>query len=441
MLLLLACTPDVLDSAVPAVKPDFPSIGLELHETYGSLVVASWDQEVEATGHLEYRFDEDWRSTPSRAFEPGDASQIVAGVPFSTELEVRLVLDQGFGEEVGETLSIETGAVPASLPVPELTLAELEAMDPDSEYLLGCMNQSPGGWVGGAFWTFVMDRQGRMVWAHPTEGDDWTIYCSVSRDGESLLLDEATYWADWDGGQGSRIRRMKLDGTVVEVVATPGLHHPFTELPDGSLVYGRAINEYENLKKINPDGTDSILWSCEDWFTELEVNADCQSNSLWWDEASDSFLFSFFLTSEVVQIDHQTGEVLAAWGWLPGSYAFEPVTAKFSWQHAPHFTSEGHLLLSTETPAEETEVREYRIDAETQTLELVWSFGEGEGIHAETAGEAWRLGNGNTLHNYGSATRLREITPEGEVVWEVYWPGRSRLLGRTTFIEDLYALL
>ena len=58
------------------------------------------------------------------------------------------------------------------------------------------------------------------------------------------------------------------------------------------------------------------------------------------------------------------------------------------------------------------------------------------------AGEAHRLGNGNTLHNFGSGKRLREITADGNVVWEMSWDG-SRMLGRTEFIthEDMRNML
>jgi len=86
----------------------------------------------------------------------------------------------------------------------------------------------------------------------------------------------------------------------------------------------------------------------------------------------------------------------------------------------------------------ETAAREYEVDDASETLVEVWNFGLGEGIYGDTAGEAHRLENGNTLHNYGSAGHLREVTSEGEIVWEVEWPG-NKLLGRTVFLEDLYA--
>ena len=85
-------------------------------------------------------------------------------------------------------------------------------------------------------------------------------------------------------------------------------------------------------------------------------------------------------------------------------------------------------------------MREYDIDDDGQVLNQIWSFGVGEGVHARTAGEAHRLENGNTLHNYGSAGRLREVTDAGEVVWDVAWDhgGQNRLIGRSIFTDSLY---
>ncbi len=440
---LFACKGEPADdTGTPEViVPELASIELRLHDEYESIVVASWSQQVEASGQLEYRFEgEEWSTTPQRELAIGEVEQLVLGVPYEATVEVRLVNDFGDGPQTGDAQTITTASMPDGLPIPEVETSVSDKLDTGADYILGCMNEKPGGWVGGVYWTFIMDRQGRVVWARQTPGNDWTIYCQTNRAGDELMLDHSTYWADWDEGRGSQIVRMKIDGTVVDVVEAPGLHHPFIDLPDGSIAYGRAQGNSETLERINPDGSQDTIWDCDDFHSEMGAQAECQSNSLWWHEETDTFLFSFFMTSEVVRIDHATGETLAAWGRMADSWDFDPIQSKFSWQHGPTITDEGTLLLSLESASYETEVREYEIDEDGETLHMVWSFGEGEGVHGETAGEAWRLVNGNTLHNYGSATRLREITPEGEVVWDVYWPGRKRLLGHTTFVEDLYAL-
>ena len=85
------------------------------------------------------------------------------------------------------------------------------------------------------------------------------------------------------------------------------------------------------------------------------------------------------------------------------------------------------------------QIREYERNDETQTLTQVWHFGEDSLVDGDTMGEAHRLGNGNTLHNYGSTSRLREINPDGDVVWDVSW--NQGMIGRSTALADLYALM
>ena len=110
------------------------------------------------------------------------------------------------------------------------------------------------------------------------------------------------------------------------------------------------------------------------------------------------------------------------------------------------------LLVSTKlhesnpfyTPVLDTlAVRQYALDYEGKMLTEVWSFGEDQGIAGDTAGEAHRLYNGNTLHNYGSGARTREIAADDTLVWDIKWSGgdsegSGRLPGRSVFLADLY---
>jgi hypothetical protein len=302
--------------------------------------------------------------------------------------------------------------------------------------------------VAGDFWRFIIDREGRVVWAQKTPEHHWTTYQRISRSGTDLMWDEFTFWSNWDQGAGSKVHRSKIDGSEVEVTATPGGHHAWAELPDGSLAWGSATWGTEVLKVQPPGGEISILWDCQAFSKERGIVRTCQSNTLNWDEASDSFLYSFYTTNLVVQIDRTTGTTLRVFGADYGDYAFDPSESAFAWQHGCVFTDTGHLLLSTHTtdrPEEEerTVAREYEVDDENMALHQVWSFGADLELNANTAGEAHRLPNGNTLHNYGSYGRIREVTPDGTIVWDVDWridlpDDVDRLIGRSVFIEDLY---
>ncbi|MCK6505922.1 aryl-sulfate sulfotransferase [Myxococcota bacterium] len=422
-----------------------------LGETFQSFVTVSWTQEGTATTWVELSYDDDVLLTPPRLTQPGANQQLVLGLPYSEPVDWRLKYDVDGDLATTDDLvtagagEIITGSLPEGLPTPALLQADPDRWEPTGTYLLGSMNQDGGGWTGGTYWKFIVDRAGRVVWAHKTPDQHWSIYLRVAQSGDHLLWDEATYWSDWDGGLGSTVHRWYLDGTEIEEIATPGLHHAFTELPDGTLVWGAAEDASERLVK-RESGSDQVqtIWDCGDFHAQAGSRDSCQSNTLYHHAETDTFLYSFYTTDTIVEIDHATGQSLWWAGGVPGGYAFDPPESQWSWQHGANYLDDGHLLTSTEDthfgPADHTVAREYQVDHESGALVEVWSFGDGFDTYASTAGEAHRLPGGNTLHNYGSHGSLKEVTPDGDVVWELSWGG-DRLLGRTVFLEDLYTFL
>ena len=412
------------------------------HEQIVSLIYVEWEQAEAMTGYVEFSFDEgEWWSSPSKTFEAGPAEQLLLGIPYDIDFTYRVVMETASGpvataDYVGKTDRL------SGLPLPDLGVSDPDRYEPSGRFLMASINKQSGGWTGGEYWKFIADRKGRLVWAMPTPNNHWTIYMQVSYDGTSILWDEQTYWSDWDGGRGSEIHRMKIDGTIEESYSVPGQHHVYAELADGSIVWGAANDPSETLERLNPDGSQDRIWDCDEWMDDIGVSESCQSNTLYWHEPEDTFLFSFYTTSTAVEVDHQTGATLRQWGQLRRSWDFDPPDSIFQWQHGLNYTEEGTLLLSTEVPLgdweSETAAREYIVDDDTETLVEIWNFGIDRGVYADTAGEAHRLANGNTLHNYGSDGSVLEVTPEGDIVWGMEWSG-NKLLGRSVFIEDLYA--
>jgi hypothetical protein len=140
-------------------------------------------------------------------------------------------------------------------------------------------------------------------------------------------------------------------------------------------------------------------------------------------------------------IDATSGETLKWFGDLPGAYAFDPPSSQFWWQHGGYLTAAGTFLTSTDRTSSggETVAREDEIDDANRTLHEVWNFGLGDGLYGFEMGEADRLPSGNTLENYGLLARIREATPEGDVVWDIEW--QSFGIGRSTPVADLWALM
>jgi hypothetical protein len=372
-----------------------------VHEQMGSIVVVSWDQSAEGSVWVEYSVDEGvWLSSPVTQRPAGTAEELLLGVPFATAVEFRLAWDGG----TSEAASLVTADLPDGAPRPTL-----------------------------------------VVWAQPSEQGRTSLHTQLSADGSQILIDQNSFWSIFDYGAAATVDRFDIEGTLIESIPTPGAHHPFTELPDGSLAWG-AINEYfvdETLTVRSPDGTTRELWNCSA-FLDAEGGAPddyCGTNTLSYSAERDTFLYSFFSLETMIEVDAQTGETVRYFGHTgDGAWAFESDEAAFWWQHGGHYTAQGTLLVSSKNRnnGNETVLIEYALDEDSETLVEVFRFGDGEGLYGDTMGEADYTVSGNILHNYGSRIRIREVTPDGQVAWDIGW--RADMLGRSTPVPDLYAL-
>ena len=433
--------PDDTDTAPPG--PPVEDLRIEADTVVGSLLRVTWEQREACLGLVAARVEGGaWQRGPELERPAGTRGQIVVGSPFGAIVEVRLEQDCGAGVLVSGSVSAATDPLPAGMPAPALLHAEVDAQDPTFRFLLLSTDSREDALDPDDCWTVIVDRAGEVVWALASPSNRRTMNPRLGLDGQSLLIDHNSFWGIFDGGAASRVQRVGLDGVEQALYDTPGLHHGLTELSDATLAWGATDATTETLQLLHPDGTREELWSCRSLHQQAGSMLPCAANTLLWDAVTDTFLFSFFSTDTVAQIDAATGETLRWFGHLPGSWAFDPEESAFWWQHGASLTASGTLLVSSrlDEHAEETVVREYALDEDASTLRQVWTFGEGEGLYGDELGEAWRLPGGNTLHNLGTAMRVREITPDGRVVWDLGWT-RGSFVGHSEPIGDLYALL
>ena len=438
-------TGDAVDSDAPVYKtPQIGEVTARLHDELRTLIYVEWEQLEAATVSVEFSVDEgDWRATPAVDAGPGLQSHLLLGVPFDTEAQYRVVNDFGQGPLAGEVGAFRTDTAPGDMPQVTAVAGDATQWDPDSSYFFLSITEPGRGnaAIGEDWWVVIVDRQGRVVWARETP-EATSFHPRLSYDGTELLVDHATFWSLFDFGAASRIVRMTIDGAEVATYDTPGLHHPFTELPDGSIVWAAQDGSNETLQKLpGGGGPQEQLWDCRAYVAPIDPRATCGSNALSWSAATDTFLFSLYTESTIFEIDHATGETLRYFGQLAGSWAFDPVGSYFNWQHGGHYTEAGTLLVSS---AENVlpggmVLREFRVDEATETLTEIWSLGVGEGIDSLYFGEPHRLGNGSTIQNTGDLPMMREALPDGTIVWEIAWH-EDHWLGRSTPIADLYAL-
>ena len=414
----------------------------------GTVITVSWDQGIAGDVQVEFEVDEGvWQAIPPKVGEVGPNEQLLLGIPFGYDANWHIL--DGDGNWLIDGPTIEVADPPNGLPVATNPVSDPDNWLADGNYLLGSTSERARGWSGGDYWMWVVDRAGRPVWAQLTPGQHWTLYATIANTGDYILYDEQTYWSfnPPDEGRSSKIHAIYLDRPI-ETYDAEGLHHAFIQMPDGSLVWGSKSwrpNTESLLQWAPGDKEPTELWNCRDSWPGV---SNCESNSMWYDEYRDTFLYSFYttgrgnLTSALVELDRSTGNTLWWAGIIDDGMEFDPPESRFSWQHGVNYTEEGTLLLSTESapfvPNPTIYAREYEVDIENNVLRQVWSYDTT--FHADTNGDVKRLSNDHILHAVGSSGQVIEYDASGNVVWRLDF-GDNRLVGRVEYFEDLYDLV
>lgn len=411
-------------------------LAVTVHPEIATILVASWTQLVAGEASLSWELDGETHTSPPVSVAVGAASEVVLGLPEATGVTVTLHVSVD-GEETTYGAAIATtGALPDEMLRPVLTLLSDPDVDP-APYFLTSVNTGEQNFFGPCH-TVIVDRQGRVVWYRETADRRLTLFPRVARDGTHILWDATTYYVT---GVEPSITRATLTLDRLEETTIPAMGFTWDELPDGGFIYDEAESPYlYHLTRRGPDGAESRVWSCAPWMNPYNTGYwACAANTAHYDAASNVVVWSMFQTSTVLGIDLTSGELLWELGEYPGGLGVSPESIRLELQHFPNWTPDGTLLLTTHVPGgHEQHIREFALDIGGNVATQVWDYAPEAGYYGDYAGEATRLPNGNTLVNFGTDGVLQEVTPAGDVVWEVDW--RNRLLGHLTPLDDLYAL-
>ncbi len=236
-------------------------------------------------------------------------------------------------------------------------------------------------------------------------------------------------------------------------------HHHIHRTPDGNYMF--LIEEERYLKHIdvniygdtiieyNPR-SDSIVW---EWhlldYLKPEVKRRDWShcNAIEQDPRDGSIYLSSRNLNSIFKIDRKTDEFMWRLG-EDGDFELAPED-HFYCQHAPEIQPNGNLLLfdngsfrPEEQGGEYSRALELSIDEKAMKAKAVWSWHNKPDLFTPIWGDADRLKNGNTLIVFGNrvpltfslgisghtlsgrkiptqASRIIEVTKEGEKVWEI----------------------
>ncbi len=276
---------------------------------------------------------------------------------------------------------------------------------------------------GKRFGKFVIDfqKQGRGFTAHVSPADRLGDFVEMTPDGEIVGEYRSTTTPETDVHE----LRLRQDGYIL-----CGVERPIRDMRpyggDSAVEVHTPVIEWHR-------GNDVWTWRTSDHIdiTESVNSLTTPALNPWHVNAIDvdddgNLLVSMRNTSSVVKVDAVRGDVLWRLGGKRSDFTFvDDPLGGFSRQHGVRRLPNGHILMfdngNEHTPPVSRAV-EYELNEKSKTARMVWEYRDPT-LFGSAMGSAQRLDNGNTLICYGTARRIREVTPSGAVVLDIELTG------------------
>ncbi len=411
-------------------------VTVEEDEEQPTLLWVSWSTDEASEGQVEAFIDDESVVLVSSEQPARDHRVPVFGLPPGQELRLEVSAWTGLDRWKGKE-ELVTGGLAALVP-------DFHAQATDGTHDLGEPYVLQG--VGATDWSglLVLDRSGRVVWNHAIEPNCYFVETGML---PGMPGAQGMAWCDKTM---SRYRVPFDPREAVEVTELPDGHHAFANLPDGAFAYcfedcrsywHEGIDDEvhvcgDGLRVLEPDGSIWDLFNVWDWAEPAEsVVRDTtaslpgdwtHANAIDYHPGRGTLLFSLRNLREVIEVELATGEVVAEHGQADGAPGFSEGVEPFYYQHDANWVGADHLLMVS-TPQDEdgslsreTYAVEYALQEGTGLLEEAWSYHPGPDIFSHSGGGARRLENGDTLvHWRDPRARIRQISAEGEIVWDL----------------------
>ena len=365
------------------------------------------------------------RATPPVASPGPEHEVLLVGPGASTSIVYQAVLRTDEGDVLRSApRTLTTGAGPVDLP----RLVTLDGSGPASGWALTSTLGQPS-------YHLLLSPEGTPAWWSPAGADRVGAQQRVAPDGGSVWTNVAGLDFSEDV---SALVRVGWDGAELARVAAPGGHHDFDIAADGTLGYlAIDVRRHDGhdvvgdaLIELDPEsGATRTVWSTWD---DLPVTVTPETdtgfypqgldwthaNSVTWDPRDDLWLVSLRNTSQILAISRE-GDVVWSMG-ADGSREGVGLARAFTGQHSPEWTADRRLLLfDNGADGETARAVAFAVDEAAGTYTETWAYDAGGRHTTWLLGDVTELPNGNALIAWGNAGLINEVSPAGEVVWQV----------------------
>jgi len=434
MLALVACAEPVERAMDGATIEPSPNCTLTC--------LVTWTTTEEAFGAVEFGEGE-LQFRVEGATKGTDHEVLVVGMHTGATYTLQAISTFDDGEEMR---SRDLEFVPGELPEPLLT-PSLDVYDEARVHDGWTLTNVATGLVR-AVMPLILDMNGEVVWYHRHNDDEVGFPDQVAQ-----LLDDYHVLVGPGVPAGEPVVEIDLQGEVYwegpqqpdDILGDGRMHHVLEKLDNGHymVIYFRPSGPdiADEVAEIDEDG--QTVWS---WHTLDHLDPHphlVHANALHVDLEQDVLYLNSYEEHVTWKIDRSDGAVLWTLG-EGGDFAGDQDNTHpwFSQAHGAKVLPDNHFLYYDNGTTDRgfSRVIELAVDESTMEAEIVWEYpGElAEDLwYSFSWGDADRLDNGNTLINTGSGpgspadqpSRTFEVTPEGEVVWQITWSLDPEKLG------------
>lgn len=350
------------------------------------------------------------------------------------------------------TGTVRTGNLPAGLPQLSVTIDDRAKQSPE-RYLLGSVMGEPSA-------LFAIDRGGEWRWVRVGDPAIASPDAEHAIGGPDVLFNEQSAGRSTDIGD---IVQLRPDGSTRRTLDAPLSHHMFAQGPGGRIAFlaidvrpwtdpdsGETMQLVgDKVQEIRDGGEIVTLFDTWDHVDPVpDPNWDSHfypqgkdwthANGINWDPDRGSYLVSFGNVRIVFEIDAETGDVIRQLGGR-GGYQFTPDSTRFLHQHDPRYLDDHTLIVAlSKGGGTGSGAAEYTIDDDRRNLTEIWQYGLDGDLRTQSLGQGIPLENGDVLVSYGGTGVIQEVTPAGDVVWELKTAFGSAF-GNVEMFDDFYA--
>ncbi len=446
------------------VTPGMSALSLAFDDTIPTVATVTWTTDDPGTSWVTWGVaTSDRRSTPHTSTSATDHSVVVIGLVPGEDNQLVAHTELSDGSVLDSPVEVvEMGPPPADVPSITISSADENLWAGDG-YILTSLIQQDASYV------VLFDRDGKPVWwVEAAEGLTITTP-KAGKDGSSIMF--AQYDRAQEVDVGGVVRQPIAGGAYASVTRTKNGHHDFEELPGDRI----AWLSFEPYEVTDDRGTslldlDRVLETAEgnedvdnydvifDYYEHGVPDKTCEhfvadgytegaydwthGNSLMYDEGQDALFLMNKNVDNIIKIDRPTKSVVWELGGRRSDFTMDGNALDW-WSHAHMSWIQGDEFMVFDNRYHEggtvgtSRASAYRFDEKTHTVQQTWTYVDPDGNFVQLLGDVRRLDNGNYLVCWTSMGKITEVTPDGQVVWELE-NGLGTALGRVRYLTDLY---